>query len=75
MFFRFDKVVCGKGVNMCYIYLIVMEESDVVDSLLVIEVFMLVGNWLFYLFYWYDEDNFLDMIYLEEIYYYCFNLD
>lgn len=64
---------CGKGINICYINNIVMENEDYCDSFLVIEVFIFVGYWLFYLFYCYDEDDFLWIIYFEEIYYYCFN--
>lgn len=67
---EFEVEMCGFGVMECYVWLILMGEC-VVELLFVIEVFMFVGYWFFYLLYKYDCDDLLYEMLLEEIYYYC----
>jgi len=63
----------GKGANTRFIHPIAMEEKDIADSLLVTEVYTPQGNWSSYPPHRHDEDDFPNMTYLEETYYYRFN--
>ena len=60
----------GKGSNTRYIHNIAMEERDVADNLLVTEVFTPNGNWSSYPSHRHDEDNYPEITYLEETYYF-----
>lgn len=67
-------LVCGQGINMCYVCDILMGDNLVVDWLLVVEVVMLVSYLSSYLLYKYDCDVVFDEILFEEIYYYWIDL-
>ena len=63
----------GKGTNTRHINNIAMENEDYCDSLLVAEVFTPVDHWSSYPSHRHDEDDFLRITYLEEIYYHRLN--
>jgi 5-deoxy-glucuronate isomerase len=63
----------GTGANARFINNIAMENEDVADSLLVTEVYTPQGNWSSYPPHRHDEDDFPNMTYLEETYYFRLN--
>lgn len=67
------KDVRGTGTNTRYIHNIAMENVPVATRLLVTEVFTPAGHWSSYPPHRHDEDNYPNITYLEETYYFRFN--
>ncbi|MCX7888445.1 MAG: 5-deoxy-glucuronate isomerase [Rhodobacteraceae bacterium] len=63
----------GQGANTRFIHNIAMENEDYADSLLVTEVYTPQGNWSSWPAHRHDEDDWPNMTYLEETYYFRFN--